>query len=575
MVAGIAAGAKKNLGDGDWAEGVASGAHFLFLKSDQDLNWCLTEFLKKSAWISNHSWGTRGPDSLNYTNNAKTCDKKADEADAVIVAAAGNNGGPVLSPGTGKNVITVGAVCYAGGGGFGIGEIAEYSSVGPTNDDSRLKPDLVAPGGHGGYYGVVSCKDPRSYILDWIPDPATSAYTYTRGQGTSYAAPHVTGVAAIIAEWYYETRATIDPQLPLLTAELLKAILINATIPLEGNGGPDSDETEAKLRAFANTTYGFGIANAYSAVNAYKRSFARPSAPLDDIERLAIFHSSVQKGLPWSEYINLTESVGQISPEYLVVTMVYDDVCGSAEIGDALWDKLILKIEDPIGTETTYTPPSNASNRGTIQKMMMPDPELGTWTVKVDFNESKDPDPPLQEFALVVDALYRKPELEVSVDVPNDPDDPIRVGKEFTLRVNVTNIGGNVAAGVTIKLHDMSGTFNIDGAAFSTQYYLDNLVRHGATTYKDFKLTPTLAGNYDLSVDYDGINKDLSWPDYPKTETFTINVLPVKTIGGGVETKSTWNGGNPVGISGVKMTGFPGGDRSHERKRPLQRCSCQ
>ncbi len=88
----------------------------------------------------------------------------------VIVMAAGNEGIDGLrSPGTAKNVITVGAsenVHFLGDfDGCGVDDtgaddaddIADFSSRGPA-EDGRMKPDLVAPGTHvsGGVYQAVN-----------------------------------------------------------------------------------------------------------------------------------------------------------------------------------------------------------------------------------------------------------------------------------------------------------------------------------------------------------------------------------------------------------------------------------
>jgi hypothetical protein len=96
------------------------------------------------------------------------------------VVAAGNSGGAgdgtVAYPGCAKGAITVGAIYddfYTL-----IDTLTGYSSRGPTGD-GRVKPDLVAPG---------------SYI-DSVKTQTGSDYSYN-GNGTSFATPHVTGLAA-------------------------------------------------------------------------------------------------------------------------------------------------------------------------------------------------------------------------------------------------------------------------------------------------------------------------------------------------------------------------------------------
>ena len=117
-------------------------------------------------------------------------------AGIVVVAAAGNNGylqfvttrGPeegyrsisITDPGNTESVITVGATHRDSAHLYGV---SYFSSRGPTGD-GRLKPDLVAPG---------------EKIVSTIPAGETK-----RMDGTSMAAPHVSGTAALLLARYGE-----------------------------------------------------------------------------------------------------------------------------------------------------------------------------------------------------------------------------------------------------------------------------------------------------------------------------------------------------------------------------------
>ncbi len=118
------------------------------------------------------------------------------EAGVVVVVAAGNNGryNSVDSPGSAEKVITVGAIDKED-------KIASFSSRGPVLGD-YIKPDLVAPG-----------VDINSTWLNGAHKPL---------QGTSMAAPHVAGAAALLRQLHTQ----------LSTAEI-KALLVNGSRGLE------------------------------------------------------------------------------------------------------------------------------------------------------------------------------------------------------------------------------------------------------------------------------------------------------------------------------------------------------
>ena len=123
------------------------------------------------------------------------CQRLVDSG-VVVVAAAGNRGyqrfetkdGPfesyaafsITDPGNAEDVITVGATHGNWPHTYGV---SYFSSRGPTGD-GRMKPDLVAPG---------------ERIEAPVPNNETGAES-----GTSMAAPHVSGAAAMLMARYPE-----------------------------------------------------------------------------------------------------------------------------------------------------------------------------------------------------------------------------------------------------------------------------------------------------------------------------------------------------------------------------------
>ncbi|MCC6584298.1 MAG: S8 family peptidase [Chitinophagales bacterium] len=117
-----------------------------------------------------------------------------------------------------KNALTVGWL-------FTTDKIVENSGRGPTVD-GRIKPELVAKG------FAVSVLTPNN--------------NFSLSYGSSYAAPQVSGLAALLYQKYKQQFGIIP------NASLVKAILINTARDL-GNKGPDY-------------IYGYGKPDAYRAV---------------------------------------------------------------------------------------------------------------------------------------------------------------------------------------------------------------------------------------------------------------------------------------------------------------------
>lgn len=194
-----------------------------------------------------------------------------------IVFSAGNDGpgGTTIgSPGTAKNVITVGAGenphshSSTNGGNNASGndgcyipdseansanDIASFSSRGPCTD-SRRKPDLVAPGTHitGGvaqqnrvttgtgddlacFDGTGVCALPGSGVPG-DPDNffPTGQQFYTTSSGTSHSTPAVAGGCALLRQYF------LNQGLNAPSPAMLKAFLLNSARYLTGVSANDT-----------------------------------------------------------------------------------------------------------------------------------------------------------------------------------------------------------------------------------------------------------------------------------------------------------------------------------------------
>ncbi|MFS1523875.1 S8 family peptidase [Microbulbifer sp. 2304DJ12-6] len=139
-------------------------------------------------------------------NNSVMSDaaNNAMRAGVVVVAAAGNDG-PFLnsigSPGSAEEIVTVGAV-------DGVGHLADFSSRGMFGisldlSSNSVKPEMLAPG-----VAITS---------------ANLGGGLRTEDGTSFAAPHVAGAAALLRQLH-----------PQLTSAEIKALLVNRAAQVAG-----------------------------------------------------------------------------------------------------------------------------------------------------------------------------------------------------------------------------------------------------------------------------------------------------------------------------------------------------
>lgn len=198
-------------------KGVAPGARLLAGKvlddggygTDAEVIAGMQWAARAGAKVINMSLGgdpTDGTDALSMSLNELTA-----ETGALFVVSAGNSGQSggytVGSPGSAASALTVGAVARDE-------TLAPFSSRGPRVGDFAIKPDITGPG-----VGIVAARAAGTSLGTPVDD------LYTAASGTSMAAPHVAGAAAILAQ-----------QHPTWTAGQLKNALASTAKPKAGLG---------------------------------------------------------------------------------------------------------------------------------------------------------------------------------------------------------------------------------------------------------------------------------------------------------------------------------------------------
>lgn len=234
---------------GNFYGGVAPGADLIGLVAGNDVglttftilqayDWILVNQFRYNIRVANNSFGSDLGDPSNYDpfDPINVGTRMMHDRFIAVVFAAGNSG---AAPGAiNRLAVAPWVISVAAGRKEGLGSPAPFSSRGRDNGSGidsaghpadplqapNLRPDITAPG--------VNIKATRSkgpgltnvlgtLLLQDLDIPPAFLPFYTTSQGTSFAAPHVAGVAALMLEAN-----------PMLTPQQIMLILRETAMPM-------------------------------------------------------------------------------------------------------------------------------------------------------------------------------------------------------------------------------------------------------------------------------------------------------------------------------------------------------
>lgn len=383
-----------------------------------DLKQLFTPAYNDGARIHTNSWGhPTGGSYPNYTYGAYDSSARyVDEfmwlnPSSLVLFAAGNEGvdadangiidlDKIASPGTAKNVLTVGATennrpPFSGWGGYAnyvwgtgswepdypvnpihddyisnnVNGLAAFSSRGPT-DDGRVKPEVVAPGTN-----IISN---RSQASGGYENTGWGAYNsnYVYNGGTSMATPLTAGAAALVRQYYAQVLSYSTP-----SAALIKATLINGAQNIApgqyGTGAAQEIPNNAP-----NNVIGFGRVNVMDALG------------LNPNEHTAYWDnkSGLGTGGMQTHMVSITQTV--TSDALFVVTLCWTDYPGTVGAGKALVNDLDLEVIAPNGTSNKGNGGANWDRLNNSERVVIKNPQAGTYQIIVrGYNVPNGPQP--------------------------------------------------------------------------------------------------------------------------------------------------------------------------------------
>ncbi len=336
------------------------------------IRWSYTQ----GARLNTNSWSYGG--NYTYSSASVAVDGLVRDASTLsgnqeltILFSAGNygtaNGGSsnVTTPGTAKNIITVGASQNDRCGSYvpsqqtgpDIDTVTAFSSRGPSQ--SRVKPDVVAVGADVLSVDSLNCVGADCENDGW--DESWTGMYYRLMPGTSMSCPITAGATAVFYEFYNDIYGSMP------SPALAKAAMINGAVDIRGAGFPDYIQ-------------GWGRIN-------LRNSIEGPTGgQIEFIDQDAV--TPLSTGGSWSTNFSVYSSDVRLK-----ITLVWTDPPSTANDTTPLVNNLNLVVTAPNGTVyrgnrftgawSTPNPGTTTDTANNVENVFVQNPVTGTWTIQV------------------------------------------------------------------------------------------------------------------------------------------------------------------------------------------------